>query len=289
MRLGVVILPEDRWGEARQRWRRAEELGFDHAWTYDHLAWRSLRESNWFGAVPTLAAAALATERIGLGALVFSPSFRHPVPLAKEVVTLDDISGGRFILGIGAGGYGWDATMLGHPPLSPGERHRRFVEFVELTDLLLRQPETSYSGRFFSADGATRYPSSVQQPRVPLAIAATGPRGMELAATFADIWVTTGEGALSAQAGIEASVAAVRDQISRLEDACRAVDRDPQTLRRLALTGPLLESGLGSSASFRDALGQYAAAGIDDLVVHWPRPSEPYHGDVAAFERMVAR
>src|SRR5881227_993731 len=132
VRLGVVILPELRWPAARSLWRRAEELGFAHAWTYDHLAWRSLRDSAWFGAVPTLTAAAMATERIRLGTLVASPNFRHPVPLAKELMTLDDISGGRLTLGIGAGGEGWDATMLGHPAWSRPERADRFAEFVGL-------------------------------------------------------------------------------------------------------------------------------------------------------------
>jgi alkanesulfonate monooxygenase SsuD/methylene tetrahydromethanopterin reductase-like flavin-dependent oxidoreductase (luciferase family) len=67
VRLGVVILPEHRWNSARDIWRRAEELRFDHAWTYDHLAWRSLRDTTWFGAIPTLTAAAGVTQRIRLG------------------------------------------------------------------------------------------------------------------------------------------------------------------------------------------------------------------------------
>src|SRR5205823_3905468 len=150
MRLGVVILPEHPWSEAHHIWRRAEALGFEHAWTYDHLAWRTLRESPWFGAVPTLTAAAMATERMRLGPLVASPNFRHPVPFSKEVVTLDDISDGRITLGIGAGGYGWDATVLGQAALSPADRFERFSEFVELTDSLLSRPTTSYQGRFFS-------------------------------------------------------------------------------------------------------------------------------------------
>ena len=105
---------------AGRRWRRAEELGFDHAWTYDHLAWRSLRDGPWFGAIPTLTAAAMVTDRIRLGTLVASPNFRHPVPFAKELMTLDDISGGRLAAGIGAGGTGWDAAMLGADPWSRG-------------------------------------------------------------------------------------------------------------------------------------------------------------------------
>src|ERR1700710_2211504 len=113
MRFGVVILPEYPWREARDIWSRAEAMGFDHAWTYDHLAWRSLRDAPWFGAIPTLTAAAGATEHIRLGPLVASPNFRHPVPFAKELITLDDISDGRLTLGIGSGGEGWDATGLG--------------------------------------------------------------------------------------------------------------------------------------------------------------------------------
>ena len=73
MRLGVLILPEERWSTARDRWRAAEELGFHHAWTYDHLTWRRFRDKTWFGAVPTLAAAAETTSRLRLGTLVASP------------------------------------------------------------------------------------------------------------------------------------------------------------------------------------------------------------------------
>src|SRR4029450_5667635 len=103
MRLGVVILPELPWPDAQVQWRRAEQLGFDHAWTYDHLAWRGLRDSPWYGAVPTLAAAAAVPHPTRLGTLVASPEVRPPVPFARELVTLDEISGGRFTLGIGAG------------------------------------------------------------------------------------------------------------------------------------------------------------------------------------------
>ena len=93
--------------------RAAEDAGFSTVWTYDHLSWRSLRDGPWFGAVPLLAAAARITERIRLGTLVASPNFRHPVPFAKEILTLDEVSGGRLDLGIGAGGTGADATVLG--------------------------------------------------------------------------------------------------------------------------------------------------------------------------------
>ena len=288
MRLGVVILPEHPWSTAREIWRGAEQLGFDHAWTYDHLAWRSLRDSTWFGAIPTLTAAAGVTERIRLGPLVASPNFRHPVPFAKELVTLDDVSGGRLTLGLGAGGEGWDATMLGQDPWTARERAERFAEFVDLTDRLLRAPETSYSGDFYAADEARTYPGCVQQPRVPFAIAATGPRGMALAAQYGDTWVTTGDRRAEAPLSAAPGAASIRAQIDRLADACASHGRDPASIARLVLSGLQLESGLGSNAEFDDTIGRYAAAGVTDFVVHWPRPDGPFAGDVATFERVVS-
>ena len=106
MRLGVVVLPELRWEHARRQWQQLDEWGYHSAWTYDHLAWRSLADGPWFATVPTLAAAALTTTTIRLGTFVASPNFRHPVPFAKELMSLDDLSGGRFQLGVGAGGVG---------------------------------------------------------------------------------------------------------------------------------------------------------------------------------------
>ena len=107
MRYGIVILPETRWPLAAQQWRRAEELGFDHAWTFDHLMWRWLRESTWFSALPTLTAAATVTSKLRLGTLVSSPNLHHPVSLAKHIMTVDDISGGRLTFGIRSGRAGF--------------------------------------------------------------------------------------------------------------------------------------------------------------------------------------
>ena len=84
MRIGVVMLPADPWPQARTRAQHLESLGFDHLWTYDHLSWRRFRDGPWFGAIPWLTGVATATSRIGLGTLVASPNFRHPVTLAKD-------------------------------------------------------------------------------------------------------------------------------------------------------------------------------------------------------------
>lgn len=288
MRVGVVILPEYPWPVASSIWRRAEELRFDHAWTYDHLAWGPLRDSAWFGAMATLTAAATATQHIRLGPLVASPNFRHPVPFAREVISLDDISGGRLTLGLGSGGEGWDATVLGNPRWSTGERADRFAEFVDLTDRLLREPETSYAGRFYAADGARTYPGCTQRPRVPFAIAATGTRAMRIAAAYADIWVTTGDRGPETGLASDEGAAAVRSQMDRLDAACAQVGRDPDTLARLVLAGLRLDSGLTSRDAFDETIGRYEAVGVTDFVVHWPRPDGPFGGDLTSFERICS-
>jgi alkanesulfonate monooxygenase SsuD/methylene tetrahydromethanopterin reductase-like flavin-dependent oxidoreductase (luciferase family) len=275
MRVGVLILPDERWAAAGERWRRAEELGFDHAWTYDHLTWRSLRERPWFGAIPTLTAAAGVTRRIRLGTLVASPNFRHPVPFAKELMTLDDVSGGRVTAGLGAGGSGFDATALGGAAWTPRERSARFEEFVTLLDRLLRERATTSAGTYYSAHEARAIPGCVQQPRLPFAIAATGPRGMRLAARFAETWVCVDSRKLD------------RGDLERLAETCRAQGRDPATLYKLALVG-FADRALESVAAFADTRGRYAELGFTDLVVHWPRSEEPLAGDLRVLERIAA-
>jgi alkanesulfonate monooxygenase SsuD/methylene tetrahydromethanopterin reductase-like flavin-dependent oxidoreductase (luciferase family) len=275
MRYGVLILPDASWNVARERWQSAERLGFHHAWTYDHLTWRSMRDGPWFAAMPTLVAAAAATSRIRIGTLVASPTFRHPVPFAKELMTLDDVSDGRATVGIGAGGEGFDATALQTMAWPQGERTERFEEFVALLDQLLTQRATSHEGRYYVANEARAVPGCRQRPRLPFAIAATGPRGMRLAARYGDAWVATD----SRNAG--------RELVERLEEACAAEGRDPATIARIVLVGHR-DRPLASVEAFRDVTGRYGAAGFSDLVVHWPRPSQPFAADLAVLERVAA-
>jgi alkanesulfonate monooxygenase SsuD/methylene tetrahydromethanopterin reductase-like flavin-dependent oxidoreductase (luciferase family) len=154
MRHGIVILPQQPWADARRRWQQAEELGFDHAWTYDHLSWRSLCDEPWHATIPTLTAAAVVTSSIRLGTFVASPNFRHPVPFAKELATLDDIAGGRMLLGVGSGGTGFDAFVLGQTELTGRQRHERFVEFVSALDGLLRFEPPGSGGISFGGRGS---------------------------------------------------------------------------------------------------------------------------------------
>ncbi|MFF2007788.1 LLM class flavin-dependent oxidoreductase [Streptomyces sp. NPDC058195] len=290
MRLSTVILPIHRWREGREIWQRAEELGFHAAYTYDHLAWRNFRDDTWFGAVPTLTAAAAATEHIRLGTLVTSPNFRHPVTLAKDLITLDDVSGGRITLGIGAGGNGFDATTLrrsGEEPWTPRERADHFDEFVPLLDRLLSEPSVTYDGTFYSANGARNIPGCVQRPRLPFAVAATGPRGMRLAARHGQAWVTTGDPKLYETGTPEQSVEAIRRQIAKLDAACEAIGRDAAELDRILLTGFTPDRPLDSFDAFVDFAGTHFELGFTEIVIHTPIPGSDFAADEKTFERIA--
>ncbi|MBQ0827793.1 LLM class flavin-dependent oxidoreductase [Streptomyces tagetis] len=289
MRLSTVILPIHRWGEGQKTWRRAEELGFHTAYTYDHLSWRTFRDGPWFGALPTLTAAATVTDRLRLGTLVTSPNFRHPVTLAKELISLDDVSDGRVTLGIGAGGTGFDATALGQEPWTPRERADRFAEFVPLLDRLLTQDAVSYEGDFYSAHEARNIPGCVQRPRLPFAVAATGPRGLKLAARYGQAWVTTGDPKLFEEGTPEQSRAALAGQVDRLGAACAEIGRDVGELDKILLHGftPDRNTPLESVDAFVDFAGRHRELGFTEIVVHWPIPGSDFAADEKVFERIA--
>jgi alkanesulfonate monooxygenase SsuD/methylene tetrahydromethanopterin reductase-like flavin-dependent oxidoreductase (luciferase family) len=284
MHLSTVILPVHPWhAEGRAVWRRAEELGFHAAYTYDHLTWLSFRGGPWHATVPTLSAAAAVTERIRLGTMVASPNFRHPVPFAKDLMTLDEISGGRFILGVGAGAGGdaFDASVLGEHPWSSGERADRFGEFTRLLDKLLTQEETTAEGAYYKAHRAEMLPGCTQRPRLPFHIAAIGPRAMRLTAELGQGWITYG-----AQ---EDGWRVVDAQIERLREACSAVGRDINHLELslLAMGRSKKERPLESFEAFLDWAGRYRELGITELVLHWPIPDSEFAADMDVFERIA--
>jgi len=295
LRFGIVLLPQDRWPVAREKWRRAEQWGFDHAWTYDHLAWRTLVDEPWFATVPLLAAAAAVTNRIRLGTWVASPNFRHPVPFAKDVMGLDDVASGRLLLGLGAGGSGVDAEVLGPAP-TPRERSRRFAEFTGLLDELLTQPVTEHAGEFYQAHSARMIPGCVHRPRVPFVIAANGPRAMALAARYGQGWVTFGP-TFADEGPEKASIAQAQERwwvglsemVEKFDDIVRAAGRDPATIDRyLNLDGAPVFS-LESFATLAEGAERAAALGFTDVVVHWPRAEGIYAGSPDVLEEAAAR
>ncbi|HEY0690222.1 MAG TPA: LLM class flavin-dependent oxidoreductase [Kribbella sp.] len=281
MRFGITILPEYRWSDAAPRWRGAEELGFDHAWTYDHLTWGGLPDSPWYGTTPTLTAAALVTSTIKLGTFVTSPNFRHPLTLTREVLALDDISGGRFLCGIGSGGM-IDSTILGGDLLTPRQTVDRLAEFVELLDKLLTTDAVDYQGEYFSTRNARTLPGCVQQPRVPFVMAANGPRSLRLATRYGAGWVTTGRKADDFDTWFESVV----DLSRRLDGVLESEGRDGAEFDRyLALDSA--RYSLSSVSAFEDVVGRAAELGFTDVITHWPRADGVYGGSEDVLEQVA--
>ncbi len=281
MRHGLTILPELSWAESAPRWRAAESMGFDHAWTYDHVVWGGLPDSPWFGAVPTLAAAAGVTTRIGIGTFVASPNFRHPVPFHRDVQALDDLSAGRFLLGVGTGGD-LDSQILGADPLSVRERVDRFQEFTDLLVRLRTEDHVDADGRWFSARDARTLPRLVG---APLLVAGNGPRSVRYAARVGDGWVTTGPRADTLEewwTALEASTVV-------LGEALQAAGRDPASFPRYLNLDSSPQFSLTSVGVFEEMAGRAGDLGFTDVVTHWPRPDGPYAGSERVLEQVADR
>lgn len=284
MKLSVVILPCARWEVIRDRWIAAEEWGLHAGYTYDHLSWRTpFRDGPWFSMIPTLVAASMVTSRLRLGPLVTTANFRHPLLLAKDLIALDDISGGRAIVGIGSGGTGFDATTLGHEPWTARERHDRFVEFTHALDRLLTEPSSNLAGPYYPVVDSRQMPGPRQLPRPPIYLGAHGPRGIALAAHVAQGWVSFGDPSSSDQS----TLATVKTQVAMLDDALAARGRADSSMWRVLLDFAGDESPMSSFEAFVHWAGCYHELGFDELVVHWPVTDSPYDYDPTVFERIV--
>lgn len=267
--------------------RLVEETGFEGFFRADH--YRAMGDEP---ALPgptdawlTLAALARETSRIRLGTLVASPNFRHPAAFARQITALDDVSGGRTLLGVGAGGIGFDAAVLGGETLPPRQRVDRFAEFVELLDLVLREDGTTWRGEWFSAVDARNNPGCVQTPRVPFVVAANGPRSLRLVARFGQGWVTTGTGGDD----LESWWSGVAEVAARLDRTLAETGRDPATLDRYLSLDAAPVFSLTSAQFFADQVGRAADLGFTDVVTHWPRASSWYAGDEEVLADVATR
>jgi alkanesulfonate monooxygenase SsuD/methylene tetrahydromethanopterin reductase-like flavin-dependent oxidoreductase (luciferase family) len=264
VRVGLIILPQRRWSEQAGMWRRAEELGYDHLWTYDHLTWDPLAGTPWGATVPTLVAAATVTSRAPLGTWVASPNFRHPVPFARELAALDDVSAGRAVLGIGAGGIGHDARVLGGDVLPPRDRAGRLEEFLEVLDRVLTGDHVDHAGPFYAAVDARTTIPCVQRPRLPIVVARYGAG-----------WATTGSTPRGASDDEWwAGVAALADRFS---DTLRDAGRQGDGVRRMLSLDAAGTFSLTSHAYFEEAAARARELGFTDVVVHWPVPGAPVY------------
>ena len=229
-RIGMYVEPRDPLhGLAQLRWY--EDSLLDTAWVGDTLGdWRA-PETPLLDAWPALGAYAHATSRIELGVLISNVSWRRPVELARFTMSVDQLSAGRFVLGLGCGPLD-DQAMAGHDVLTmaPGERVNRLQESITVLDRLLRGDQTAFHGTFTSYTQAAMAPGCVQRPRVPIVVAGNGPRVVRLAGRTADTWNTYLD-----TDDVSEFVERSKRRIGALETAAVQQGRDPATIRRSVL------------------------------------------------------
>jgi alkanesulfonate monooxygenase SsuD/methylene tetrahydromethanopterin reductase-like flavin-dependent oxidoreductase (luciferase family) len=267
LRFGVLVLQYADLAILRERWRRAEELGFDYLFVADHARHTRERSHAWFDGWTTLAAMALETSTIRIGPLVANPILRRPTVLAKAAATVDHLSNGRLELAIGQGVERFDHEETGTAYWSPGERAARFREYVEIVDGALRSWEApfSFEGRHHVAHDVTLAPAPVQRPRPPITVGGRSPTVLRVAAERADCWNTFGLPPTPMQEVVETT----RHHNHELDERCADLGRDPAQLRRsLVMWTPL--DPWAAPGAFERIVESFRDAGISEFIVMWP-------------------
>jgi alkanesulfonate monooxygenase SsuD/methylene tetrahydromethanopterin reductase-like flavin-dependent oxidoreductase (luciferase family) len=273
MKVGVILPLGDRddlgrpfsYSQIRELALAAEAGGLDSVWVYDHLFYQ-FPDQDPAGVLEgwtIWSALAGATERIELGALVLCTAFRNPAVLAKMAVTLDDVSGGRITLGLGAGWHKPEFDAFG---LNFNHRVDQFEEALEIIVPLVKKGEVDFTGKYSSAPNCQMLPRPSRE--IPVLIAGVKPRMLQLTAKFADSWNTAWHG----------DVSGITERRASLEAACAAVGRDPSTLAVTAGLNvgfpelgevPEHEAGkflTGGAAEVAAGLKDYADAGVSHVI-----------------------
>ena len=270
-----------RFSDIQAMAQTAEAVGFDSFWLADHMLSSQPRRPEEIGvweAMTFLSAVAATTSRITIGSLVACVSFRNPALLAKMADGLDEISGGRFVLGLGAGWYEPEYTAFGFPFDHLGTR---FEEALRIIVPLLREGRVDFAGDYYSARDCVLRPRGPRAGGPPIWIGAKGPRMMRLVATYADAWNTVWH---DRPEGVTAVV-------PKLTEACAVVGRDPATIELTAGSfahllapgeqpDPAGTSITGSPEEMAAALRAFEAVGVRHLVLN----IEPC--EVASIERL---
>lgn len=279
MKIGVVIplgrnehLGRPRtYQEVRELALALERAGFDSVWLYDHLLYRRPGGSSagvqevW----TFLSALGEATSRVELGTLVLCTVFRNPALTAKMAAALDDLTGGRLILGLGAGWNKPEFDAFGYPF---DHLASRFEESLEIIAPLLKEGRVDFRGRYYSAEDCELNPRPSRPGGPPVLVASSGPRMLRITARYADMWNTAWYGKASGTDGIR----------REMEEACRAVGRDPSTLEVTVgvkvgypeIAGPEempRDYLTGSAEEVAAGLDEYRRAGVGHVIC-WCAP-----------------
>ena len=237
----AIQLPEVervvRWPEYVAMARAAEEVGFDTIWLGDHLLYRDAdgSERGPWEVFTMLAAIAASTSRIRLGPLVAATAFHAPQMLAKMAATVDEISGGRLILGLGAGWNEVEFAAFGFPF---DHRVSRFEEAFTIIRTLLREGRIDFEGRYFRARDCALLPEPARAGGPPLMVGSSGPRMLEITLPHVEQWNTWYRQTNNSPAGLEPML---RD----VDAICRKVGRDPGTLEKTCAVFVRLPGGQG--------------------------------------------
>ena len=279
-----IMLPESEWEMAGQtaRWsdfaamaEAIEENGFDSLWFADHLQ-MTLPDGRTQGAWEAwsiLAAFAATTKRIEIGPFVSPTAYRNPAMLVKAAETVDEISGGRFVFGIGSGWAEKEYEVYGLPF---DHRATRFEEALEIVTSLVREGEIDFHGTYYTINHAVNRPRGPRPHGMPIMIGTfSGERMMRLTAKSADHW--------NIWANASGNRAATLEPIERQMDTyCREAGRDPKSLKRSAAVyvdfegaygrpGQPVPSLVGTARELADEYLRYAEAGVD-LIQLYPDP-----------------
>ncbi|MSR13400.1 MAG: LLM class flavin-dependent oxidoreductase [Gammaproteobacteria bacterium] len=214
-----------RWRELAPMARLAEDVGFDSLWVVDHFLYLLEGEASARGCWESwtlLSALAATTARVELGTLVLGMGFRNPALLAKMAETLDEVSGGRLILGVGSGYHQHEYRAFGYPH---DHRISRFEESIQILHALLKHGQVDFEGQYYSARDCELKPRGPRVDGPPILIGGISPRMLGIIARYADQWNVYYDDTTN-------DIAGARTYMDRVDAACQATGRDPATLAR---------------------------------------------------------
>jgi alkanesulfonate monooxygenase SsuD/methylene tetrahydromethanopterin reductase-like flavin-dependent oxidoreductase (luciferase family) len=260
VRFGIRCSQHHReWSEIKEWFQAADGWGFESAWVFDHMIPLSdPRDNPNLEGWTLLAGLAEATRNIEIGPMVTGITYRNPAMLLKNATTVDHISNGRALLGVGAAWFGGEHEMFGFDFPGPGERVSMLEEALQIFKLLQSQDRTSFDGEHYQMCEAIFEPKPVRNP-MPLVIGGSQPRMLGLIARYADWWDNNFR-----------DLAEYRARVERVNSVCERIGRDPSEIRRSTSKGDTFLTDNNEDQILAD-LDALRDAGITDFLFHVPR------------------